>query len=579
MALDGIVIRAVVQELQAFVGGRIHKIHQPSEHDLLIQIRAQGQTHKLLLSANPTYPRVHLTDESFINPTDAPMFCMLMRKHCEGGLLESIEQDGLERIIRFQMKQRDELGDVSSKTIVVELMGRHSNIILLDSTSNTILDGIHHVTPAISSYRIVMPGTAYTRPPEQGKQHPLLIDKSHFLALFHTDSESHSSLASVLVAQLSGISPLVATEIVHRAGGDTVHPTQLFDAFEQVMQLIRTHRYDPNQVEQLHNGKSAFSVIPLTHLTGITKRYTSPSLLLTAYYAEKALRDTVRQRTTDLQRFLQNEIAKNKKKLEKLSDTLVDARQADKFRVLGELLTASLHLSRRGDKSINVINYYEEDQPTITIELDPLQSPAENAQRYFKKYNKAKSSLIIVEQQISETQSDNRYFETVLQQLQDANLADIEEIREELIDQGFIRFRGKKGVKKKKPTNPVLTGYVSSEGVPILVGKNNTQNEYLTCRLAAANDTWLHTKDIPGSHVVIRGASFGQATLLEAAQLAGYFSQAKSSSSVPVDYTLIRHVKKPNGAKPGYVIYDHQRTLFVTPNEQIIHTLQPLAKA
>ena len=578
MALDGIVIRAVVQELQACVGGRIHKIHQPSEHDLLLQIRAQGQTHKLLLSANPTYPRVHLTDESFINPTDAPMFCMLMRKHCEGGLLESIEQDGLERIIRIQMKQRDELGDVSSKTIVIELMGRHSNIILLDSSSNTILDGIHHVTPAISSFRIVMPGTAYAHPPEQGKQHPLHMDKSQFLSLCQANNETSSSLASTLVAQLSGISPLVAAEIVHRAGGDSVDHAQLWDAFEQAMAPLRVNQYEPNQVEQLNNGKSAFSVIALTHLIGTLKRYTSPSLLLTAYYADKALRDTVRQRTSDLQRFLQNEIAKNKKKLEKLADTLADAHQADKFRLLGELLTASLHLARRGEKSINVINYYEEDQPLITIELDPLQSPAENAQRYFKKYNKAKSSLVIVEQQMSETESDNRYFETVLQQLQDATLADIEEIREELIEQGYIRFRGKKGVKKKKPANPVLTGYVSSEGVPIYVGKNNTQNEYLTCRLAAPNDTWLHTKDIPGSHVVIRGTTFGQATLLEAAQLASYFSQAKSSSSVPVDYTLIRHVKKPNGAKPGYVIYDHQRTVFVTPNEQVIQKLQPLSK-
>ncbi|MDF2660608.1 MAG: fibronectin-binding protein, partial [Paenibacillus sp.] len=266
--------------------------------------------------------------------------------------------------------------------------------------------------------------------------------------------------------------------------------------------------------------------------------------------------------------------------LEKLRDTIEDAKEADSFRILGELLTASLHLAQRGDKSIEVINYYDEDQKPLEIELDPQLTPSENAQRYFKKYTKLRNSVSAVQEQIEAADIEITYLDTLLAQLDRATLGDIEGIRDELVEQGYLRDRGgKKGkAKKKKTDKPLLTCYTSGEGIPIYVGKNNIQNEYLTNRLAQPNDTWLHTKDIPGSHVVIRADTFGETTLHEAAMLAAYYSQAKSSSQVPVDFTLIRHVRKPNGSKPGYVIYERQKTLFVTPDDEAVKSMPVTVK-
>lgn len=586
MALDGLVLHAIVHELQACVGGRINKIHQPTENDVIMHIRAQGQNVKLLLSANPTYPRVQITEQSSLNPMDAPMFCMLLRKHCESGVIEAVEQIGMERVIRMQIRHRDELGDMSTKHIIVEIMGRHSNIILLDPATETILDGIHHVTPAISSYRIVMPGSKYVTPPEQDKQNPLEADASVFKQALSQDpgeEESKEKPEHKLVAAFSGLSPLIAKEIVSRSRQDGNIENEddlsaLWTAFDGVMTAVRQHRYEPVIVEQEGTGKLFFAMTPLTHVTGISTSYATPSDCLEHFYGDKAERDTVKQRVADLLRFLHNEANKNVKKLEKLQETVDDSKEADKYRILGELLTASLHMIKRGDREVEIINYYDEDQALIKINLDPLLNPSENAQRYFKKYTKMKNSTAIVEEQIAQTHQEITYLNSLLQQLSVASLTDIEEIRDELMEQGYVRDRNKKQRKKKKKDKPALACYLSSEGVPIYVGKNNTQNEYLTNRLASSMDTWLHTKDIPGSHVVIRSDSFSETTLLEAAQLAAYFSQAKHSSQVPVDYTAIKHVHKPNGSKPGFVIYVNQKTLFVTPDENMIKQMNVTIK-
>ncbi|GIP32942.1 NFACT family protein [Paenibacillus sp. J2TS4] len=575
MALDGIVTRAIVRELQACVGGRISKIHQPSNNDVLLHIRSQGNNYRLLLSANPTYPRVHLTEAQFMNPLEAPMFCMLLRKYCENGSIESIEQDGLERVIRIQIKHRNELGDLSSKTILVEIMGRHSNIILLDPVSGVILDGIHHVTPAISSYRVVLPGSLYVAPPEQDKIYPLEENEASFVHEMEVVSETDDKPDKPeqrLVRRYSGISPLLAREIVYRAE-DATSSRSLWQSFSGMMNHFKAHDYEPSIVTDESSGKMFFSATRLTHVRGEEQTYPSISLCLESFYGTKAERDTVRQRTSDLLRFLQNEKAKNIKKLDKLQETLEEAKEADRYRIQGELLTASLHLFKKGDKQVEVTDYYDEQQGTVTIELDPLVSPSENAQKYFKKYTKIKNSRSVVQEQMDSTREEILYLDSLLQQLDNAALSDIDEIRDELAEQGYIRDRSRKVRKKKKNGKPTLTSFQSSEGVPIYVGKNNTQNEYLTNRLAHSSDTWLHTKDIPGSHVVIRGNSFGEATLHEAAMLAAHYSQARESSQVPVDYTLIRHVRKPNGAKPGFVIYEQHKTLFVTPDEQKIKQL------
>ncbi|GGD65118.1 Rqc2 family fibronectin-binding protein [Paenibacillus nasutitermitis] len=596
MALDGIVTRAIVHDLQSCIGSRIHKIHQPTDHDLVFQIKGRGMNSKLLLSANPTYPRVQWTEQSFLNPIQAPMFCMLLRKHCESGLIEDIRQVDNERIIHMDIRQRDELGDISLKTIVIEIMGRHSNIILMDAATRIIHDGIHHVTPAISSFRIVMPGAVYAAPPEQGKQDPLTVmSESDFSAVIEAmavqaqlpadddmtgkkpaAAPSTMPLDKWLVAAFSGISPLLAKEIVHRSGIDAKlsdEPSVLWPAFDRMMNTFRDHQYEPQIVTSEETGKSAFSVTALTHLSGNAQSYGTVSLCLEAFYGDKAVRDTVKQRVSDLIRFLQNEYNKNEKKIEKLQETLNEAQEADKFRIQGELITTYMHQIQRGDEYIEAVDYYDEDQRTVRIPLDKQLTPSQNAQRYFKKYTKHKNSLTVVGEQMKQAGEEMRYVASLLQQLESATLSDIEEIREELVEQGYLRDRSKRGAKKRKPARPALLCYTSSEGIPIYVGKNNTQNEFLTNKTAAANETWLHTKDIPGSHVVIRASEFNERTLEEAAMLAAHYSQARSSSQIPVDYTLIRHVKKPSGAKPGFVIYDHQKTLFITPDEQRLKAL------
>lgn len=600
MALDGIVTRAIVHELQGCIGGRISKIHQPNGHDVLLTLRAQRGNSKLLVSASPTYPRVHFTEKTFLNPTEAPMFCMLMRKHCEGAIIENIRQIGMERIIHIDVRQRDELGDVSAKRIIIELMGRHSNIILLDPATDAILDGIHHVTPSISSYRVVMPGFSYTAPPEQHKSNPLEVSQNEFEqkiaavavnadadeneAGTQTDTtktaiETKADASRWLVNAFSGMSPLIAGEIATRTGSDSdrMEAGALWTAFESVIESVKEHQYTP--VTGLNaKGKMIFSAIRLESIQDQEKTYDTMSKCMEDYYGDKAERDTVKQRVSDLLRFLQNERSKNIKKLDNLNKDLLEADDADKYRLWGELLFASLHLVNKGDKSVELINFYDEDQGNITIQLDPLLTPSDNAQRYFKRYNKYKNSLAVIHEQLGKTKDEIAYLDNLLQQLSIASMNDIEEIRDELVQQGYLRDRNKKGKKKKKNDRPTVHQFTSSEGIDILVGKNNLQNEYVTNRLASANDTWLHTKDIPGSHVVIRSTDFGEATLEEAAQLAAYFSQAKESSSVPVDYTYIRHVRKPSGAKPGFVIYDHQKTLFVTPNDELIKSLPSTIK-
>lgn len=574
MALDGIVTRAIVHELQNIRGGRINKIHQPNDHDVVLNLRAQGGSIKLLLSANPTFPRVHFTEQSFLNPTEAPMFCMLLRKHCEGSIIEKITQVGMERIIHMDVRQRDELGDISLKRIIIELMGRHSNIILLDPETGVILDGIHHVTPSISSYRVIMPGFQYTEPPEQNKLNPLETEKAAFASSYQTALEAGEAPKRWIVNTFTGLSPLIAEEILARVSSkvsDDDHH-QLWSTFRHMMEDVRNHRFQPVSGMNAQE-KAIFSVLPLTLILGERKEYATISKCMEDFFGEKAERDTVKQKVSDLLRFLQNERSKNAKKLDYLHQDLAEAEDADQFRIYGELLFASLHEVKKGEKEVALTNFYDEEQRRITIPLDPLLTPSDNAQRYFKKYNKYKNSLAVIDEQLEKTHEEIRYMNNLLQQLAHASMNDIEEIREELVQQGYLRDRVKKGKKKKKNDRPTLHVYTSSEGIELLVGKNNLQNEYVTNRLAGPNDTWLHTKDIPGSHVVIRAEQFGDATLEEAAQLAAYFSQAKQSSSVPVDTTLIRHVRKPSGAKPGFVIYDHQHTLFITPDEELVKSL------
>ncbi|MBO1578745.1 NFACT family protein [Bacillus sp. XF8] len=568
MAFDGLFTRAITHEItNSLQTGRISKIYQPSKYEILLHIRANGKNQKLLLSAHPTYARMHLTNQSYDSPALPPMFCMLLRKHLEGGFIEKIEQIDLERIIQITVRSRNEIGDESLKTLVIEIMGRHSNIILVDTKTNNILDSLKHVSLAVNRHRTVYAGAEYVAPPAQHKINPLQIETQDefirpldFLA---------GNMDKQLVGAFMGLSPLFAKEVVKKAG--MVNESALSEAFFTLQKPLQVHQYEPTMITA--DGKEFFYLFPLAHLKGDEKTFSSVSELLDRFFFGKAERDRVKQQAHDLERFMHNEKTKNEKKLIKLQKTLQDAGKADKYQLFGELLTANMYALKKGDKEIEVVNYYDENGGTVKITLDPLKTPSENAQRYFQKYQKAKNSVAIVKEQIEKTNEEIIYFDSLLQQMEAASSKDIEEIREELAEEGYVRNRKSKNTKKKQ-TKPVLDKYIASDGTEILVGKNNKQNDYLTTKFARRDEIWLHTKDIPGSHVVIRSLEPTEETLLEAAKLAAYYSKAKDSSSVPVDFTKIRHVKKPSGAKLGFVTYDNQQTLYVTPDADMVMKLK-----
>ncbi|KFN01783.1 fibronectin/fibrinogen-binding protein [Bacillus clarus] len=568
MAFDGLFTRAITHEIaNSLQTGRISKIYQPSKYEILLHIRANGKNQKLILSAHPTYARMHLTNQSYDSPALPPMFCMLLRKHLEGGFIEKIEQIDLERIIQITVRSRNEIGDESLKTLVIEIMGRHSNIILVDAKTNVILDSLKHVSLAVNRHRTVYAGAEYVAPPAQHKMNPLRIETAdEFIRPLDFLS---GNMDKQLVGAFMGISPLFAKEVVKKAG--MVNEKALSESFFTLQKPLQTHQYTPAMITA--DGKEFFYLFPLSHLQGDEKTFSSVSELLDRFFFGKAERDRVKQQAHDLERFMQNEKAKNEKKLIKLEKTLQNAGKADKYQLFGELLTANMYALKKGDKDIEVINYYDEKSGTVKITLDPLKTPSENAQRYFQKYQKAKNSVAIVEEQIEKTNAEILYFDSLLQQMEAASSKDIEEIREELAEEGYIRNRKTKNA-KKKPSKPVLDKYIASDGTEIFVGKNNKQNDYLTTKFSRRDEIWLHTKDIPGSHVVIRSLEPTEETLLEAAKIAAYYSKAKDSSSVPVDFTKIRHVKKPSGAKLGFVTYDNQQTLYVTPDADTVMKLK-----
>ncbi|MFT4413504.1 NFACT family protein [Fredinandcohnia humi] len=568
MAFDGIFTHSIVHELQnTLKNGRISKIYQPYKNELLIQIRANGKNHKLLLSAHPSYARVHLTNELLDNPNEPPMFCMLLRKHLDGSIIENISQVDVDRIIIFDIKGRNELGDVSYKQLIIEIMGRHSNIILVDTEKQIIIDSIKHISPAVNRHRTILPGHSYVLPPAQDKTDPFTVDEETFTKKIDFNA---GRLDQQIVNKFAGISPLFAKEAVFRAG--IANRKTLPGAFLALMDIVKQGKITPLLFSK--GNKEHFYILPLTHLGGESKEFLTISGMLDRFYFGKAERDRVKQQGNDLERFIFNEKTKNEKKIKKLEATLTESEKAEKYKLYGELITANMYAMKRGDKEIEVQNYYSPDNELIKIILNPQKTPSENAQSYFLKYHKAKNSVAFVENEIRKAREEIVYFDSLLQQIESAAPKDLQEIREELMEEGYLKIKQQKGNKKNKPSKLSFERYESSDGTEILVGKNNKQNDYLTNKIAARDEIWLHTKDIPGSHVIIRSKQPSRETIIEAATIAAYFSKAKNSSSVPVDYTTVRHVKKPSGSKPGFVIYDNQQTVYVTPVEDLIVKLR-----
>ncbi|WML56837.1 NFACT RNA binding domain-containing protein [Neobacillus sp. PS2-9] len=568
MSFDGLFTKAMVAELvRSLKGGRINKVHQPYKNEVILTIRANGVNQKLLLSAHPSYARVQLTNEAYENPSEPPMFCMLLRKHIEGYILEDLYQVETDRMIIFEIKGRNEIGDISYKQLIIEIMGRHSNIVLVDKTRNVILDSIKHVSFAVNSHRAILPGQPYVYPPEQNKVNPFTAVEEDVLQKVDFNS---GRIDRQLVEHFAGTSPLFAKEVLFQSG--LANRTTVPSTFTRLIESIASDHISPSITSS--GGKESFYLFPLEHLNGETKSYPTLSEMLDRFYFGKAERDRVKQQGNDIERFITNEKEKNEKKIEKLKNTLQDAERADQFQRYGELLTANLYAAKKGMNEIEVVNYYDEHGSTIAIALDPRKSPSENAQKYFSKYQKAKNAVTIVTEQIEKAQEEVMYFDNLLQQVIAASPKDLQEIREELVEGGYVRDRKKRNGKKIQNAKPVLDHFVSSDGTDIIVGKNNKQNDYLTNKLAARDEIWLHTKDIPGSHVVIRSKEPSDETIREAAVLAAYYSKARNSSSVPVDFTKVRYVKKPSGAKPGFVIYDNQQTVYVTPDEEMVLKLK-----
>ncbi|MEG0260388.1 MAG: NFACT RNA binding domain-containing protein, partial [Lysinibacillus sp.] len=553
MAFDGLFTYSMTNELQQLVTGRITKIHQPNAHEIVLQIRANGGNHKLLFSIHSSYARVHLTDQVIENPAEPPMFCMLLRKHIEGGFISSIRQHAFDRIIIFDIESKNEIGDPISRELHAEIMGRHSNVLLIDKEQHKIVDSLKHLSPSVNSFRTVLPGQPYIAPPAQDKWNPLTVSEQQLTTFFTVETT-----AKDIVSQFSGFSPLHAEQLSFQL--QTTN--DIVTTFKKFMQQFESSSIQPSHVTQ--QNKTLFSPINLTHIQGEHTVYPTLGSLLDRVFFARAERDRVKQQAGDLERWLQNEVSKLQLKIKKLTKDYERASKLDQFQLYGELLMANIYVFEKGAKEVTVTNYYSETEDQVTIPISELKTPIENAQSYYTKYNKAKNALIMVQNQLDKTKEEITYFEMLAQQLQQAAPSDIEEIREELAEQGYLKMRHLK--KKKKPTKPEPERFISSTGTPISVGKNNKQNDMLTFKIAKRTDIWLHTKDIPGSHVVIHTTDPDETTLREAATLAAYFSKARESSSVPVDYTEARQVKKPNGSKPGFVIYFEQKTLFIDPD-------------
>ncbi|MEX3467070.1 NFACT family protein [Staphylococcus capitis] len=563
MAYDGLFTKKMVESLQNLVSGRIHKINQPENDTIIMVVRQNRKNHQLLLSIHPSFSRLQITDKKYDNPFNPPMFARVFRKQLEGGFIENIRQVGNDRRVEIDIKSKDEIGDTMHRTIILEIMGKHSNLILVDE-NRKIIEGFKHLTPNTNQYRTVMPGFEYEAPPSQNKLNPYEISGQE--ALKYIDFNA-GKISKQLLNSFEGFSPLITNEIVSRRQFMT--QDTLPEAYDEVMAettLTPTPVFHKNH----ETGKEDFYFMKLNQFYDDVVEYDSLNDLLDRYYDARGERERVKQRANDLVRFVQQQLQKQQNKLSKLIDEYESAKDKETQQLYGELITANIYRIKQGDESVTALNYYTGEE--VNIPLNPTKSPSVNAQYYYKQYNRLKTREHELDHQIQLTKENIDYFSNIEQQLEHITVDDIDDIRDELADQGFMKQR--KNTKKKKNAQIQLQTYRSSDGDTILVGKNNKQNDYLTNKKAQKSHIWFHTKDIPGSHVVILNDSPSDETIKEAAMLAGYFSKAGNSGQIPVDYTEIRNVHKPSGAKPGFVTYDNQKTLYATPDYDKIQQMK-----
>ena len=577
MAFDGITIANVVKEMrQVLIGGRIYKIAQPEPDELLLTVKTGEGQYRLLLSAGASLPLIYLTEDNKQSPMTAPNFCMLLRKHLQNGRIVDITQPGLERIVHIHAEHLDEMGDLCRKQLIIELMGKYSNIIFCDE-ENRIIDSIKHVSGLVSSVREVLPGKPYFVADTMHKQDPLTVAEDDFV---QTMQAAPMPVFKAVYTSYTGISPCIAQELCFRTGMDGEQPTAAFSG-DELRRLYAEWKKMADAIEAgdfapciAYEGKKPveFAAFPLTSYEN-TVPYNSMSALLEHYYAEKNAQTRIRQKSVDLRKIVQTALERNVKKLDLQMQQMKDTEKRDTYRVYGELLNTYGYGVEEGAKSLRALNYYTGEE--ITISLDPTLSAGENAKRYFEKYGKLKRTYEALEKLTKEVEEEIERLRSVEAALSIAvGEEDLVEIREELMQSGYIRRRG--GTKKVKVTSKPFH-YVSSDGYDVYVGKNNLQNEELTFKFASGGDWWFHAKKCPGSHVIVKmkgQEELPDHTFEEAARLAAYYSAGRDQAKVDVDYVQKKQVKKPNGAKPGFVVYYTNYSMSIEPDITGIKCLQ-----
>jgi predicted ribosome quality control (RQC) complex YloA/Tae2 family protein len=573
MSLDGVFIKSIINELdKKLTGGRVDKIHQPDKNEIVMSIRSKGENLKLLITAAGSSPRLHLTSITRKNPMEPPMFCMLLRKHLTGARITSLRQINFDRIVEISFESRDELGTLANKSLIVEIMGKHSNIIFVNE-GNTIIDSLIRVTPQVSSVRQVYPGLSYKAPPGSDKLNPLTADRQSFMEELESTNRG-IFIFDFFYKNFTGFSPFISREICWLANlnestclGELSHEKkeELWDAFSKIRDRINENDFSFN-IYYDENKIYGFYCLEVEYLKDFGKKsFPSSGDLLDEYYYELDNKNKINQRVASLIKSINTKIARNKKKVEKQRTELLNAESRDKYRIYGDLILANLH-KRPEDNKLTVANYYDPDQKEITIPLDPKLSLSQNSQKYFKRYNKLKNAAEELEKLIDSTLSEIAYLENILFSIEECETTeDLDDIYSELIGQGLMKKRSK--INKPKETKPITT-FISSGGHEILVGKNNIQNDTITFKIAKSEDYWFHAKNMPGSHVVIRtmGDELTDEEYIEAAKIAAYYSKGKNSGRVEVDYTKKSNIKKPPNAKPGFVIYDTNYSMLAEPD-------------
>lgn len=579
MSFDGIVVKSLVGELrEKLIDSKIDKVYQPEKDEVCLKIRSKEGACKLLLSASASHPRVYIANKyEKTNPKKAPVFCMTLRKYIQGGVIVGIDQVGFERIIKISVESYDELREKTCKDLYIEIMGKHSNIILVSDLEGKVIDSIKRVPLNVSRARQVLPGVSYELPPSQDKLNPLdIIDVDKFTLRIN---RSKGPVFKAIYGNILGLSPLLAREVCVRVGLEANTEVEdlsnedirsLVDCINTIFDDLDKNKVYPSIIIDKKRDKIVeFSSIRLSQYKDLTEIYDdSISTIIEDYYLAKDKKDRINQRASSMKKNLSLKLDRVKHKIDKQMIELNESENADKYRIKGELITSYIYMIKEGMDKVVLENFYDNNKE-IEIDLRVNLSPSENAQKYFKKYNKLKNAGEEISKQMVINIQEKEYLENTLLSIENCDDArELKEIREELIREGYIKSY--KMPKKDNKPGTDMRKFTSCQGKLIIVGKNNKQNDYLTLRLADNEDLWFHTKDIPGSHVLIKsaGMTVTDEELIEAATLAAYYSKARMSSNVPVDYTMRKNVKKPSGAKPGMVIYEKNKTIYVTPSDE-----------